>query len=97
MDGVLADVTHSQHQAIIQTAAKYGVIVDESDIGQSQLSPFFLSQIMTVSPMMTALLTPSLLMHNLTFSMVGISSKCDHHYEMFPDIFMYSRHLVLAC
>lgn len=34
MDGVLADVTFSQHTAIIETAKLYGVDVDETDIGR---------------------------------------------------------------
>jgi hypothetical protein len=36
MDGVLADVTLSQHRAIIETAALYGVEIDESDIGRAK-------------------------------------------------------------
>lgn len=34
MDGVLADVTNSQHTAIIETAKLYGVTVTEDDIGR---------------------------------------------------------------
>lgn len=34
MDGVLADVTFSQHTAIIETAKLYGVDIDEMDIGR---------------------------------------------------------------
>eukprot|EP00041_Stephanoeca_diplocostata_P033276 m.1095851 g.1095851 ORF g.1095851 m.1095851 type:complete len:61 (-) comp24305_c0_seq7:224-406(-) len=34
MDGVLADVSLSQHEAIIQTAKLYGVTVTEADIGR---------------------------------------------------------------
>eukprot|EP00039_Didymoeca_costata_P028177 m.20251 g.20251 ORF g.20251 m.20251 type:complete len:603 (-) comp6786_c0_seq2:959-2767(-) len=34
MDGVLADVTLSQHVAIIKTAALYGVTIGEEDIGR---------------------------------------------------------------
>lgn len=34
MDGVLADVTFSQHTATIETAKLYGVDVDETDIGR---------------------------------------------------------------
>lgn len=37
MDGVLADVTHSQHAAIIQTAKLYGVEIGEEDIGPSPM------------------------------------------------------------